>query len=375
MDTQVHRLNYPEYLLPLLRREKKVLSLTFYQLPELFQLKSDPNLDKKDKMEILENIFNEFRSRGLDVSYQEFITTNMLEDFMVDEDKELTQTQKYDLTNAWITKCLNSRISSLDQLVTIATQNTSKYTTPKHSIDSYRFNSTVELRNPEMWSQKYIPSKEEEKDEDGEDVIMSDVQIDILEEKEKESAEEEEEEEKEEENVNVIQIGNKRKRQYKKSWFKTTLIANDPRIRKNICNSKENNYWNAIAETIKPKYVHTILWRKDITDILTDFRSTCTKIDGIIAVRIDKDKARLHFKNYVLHEGRFRDILLNDKSRLLYDDLINKEKVITNIMLLEKKWKILKVINDVPSYELEWNQSKYEKRPQLDMDFTPVQWD
>ena len=372
MDTQVHRLNYPEYLLPLLRREKKVLSLTFYQLPELFQLKSDPNLDKKDKMEILKNIFNDFRSRGLDVSYQEFIAMNMLEDFMVDEDKELTQTQKYDLTNAWITKCLNSRISSLDQLVTMVTQDTLKHTTPKHSMDCYRFNSTVELRNPEMWSQKHIPSNEEEKEEDGEDVIMSDVQIDILEEKEKESAEEEEEEE---ENANVIQIGNKRKRQYKKSWFKTTLIVNDPRIRKNICNSKENNYWNAIAETIKPKYVHTILWMKDITDILTDFQSTCTKIDGIIAVRIDKDKARLHLKNYVLHEGRFRDILLNDKSRLLYDDLINKEKVITNIMLLEKKWKILKVINDVPSYELEWNQSKYEKRTQLDMDFTPVQWD
>ena len=368
MDIQVHRLNYPEYLLPLLRREKKVLSLTFYQLPELLQLRSDPNLDKKDKTEILENIFIEFQSRGLDVSFQEFVAMNMLEDYMIDEDKELSQTQKYDLTNAWVTKCLNSRISSLDQLITRTIQNTPKYTLPKQSVDSYRFNSSAELRNSEMWSQKHIPNKTEEEEED-EDVIMSDVQIDIL------KDEDAEEEEEEEENENVILIGNKRKRQYKKAWFKTTIIANDPRIRKDINNSKENNYWNAIAETIKPKYVHTILWRKDITDVLSDFKNTCKKIDGIIAVRIDQNKARLHFKNYVLHEGRFRDILLNDKSRLLYDDLINKEKVVTNIMILEKKWKILKVINEVPSYELEWIQSKYEKRTQLSMDFTPIQWD
>ena len=372
MDTQVHRLNYPEYLLPLLRREKKVLSLTFYQLPELFQLRSDPNLDKKDKMEILENIFDEFQSRGLDVSFKEFVAMNMLEDYMVDEDEELSQIQKYDLTNTWITKCLNSRISSLDQLIVGITRNIPKYTTPKQSVGSYRFSSSAELRNSEMWSQKYIPNTTEKEKEEEEDVIMSDVQIDILEEKENT---EEEEEEDDEENENVILIGNKRKRQYKKAWFKTTIIANDPKIRKDIKNSKENNYWNAIAETIKPKYVHTILWRKDITDVLCDFKDMCKKIDGIIAVRIDQNKARLHFKNFVLHEGRFRDILLNDKSRLLYDDLINKEKVLTNIMILEKKWKILKVINEVPSYELEWIQSKYEKRTQLNMDFTPIQWD
>ena len=370
MDTKVHRLNYPEYLLPLLRREKKLLSLTFYQLPELLQLKSDPNLSKKDKMEILENIFNEFKSRGLDVSYQEFIAMNMLEDLMIDDDAELSPTQKYDLTNTWITKCLNSRIASLDQMISNITQNTHIYTTPKQSLDSYCFNSTAELRNNELRSQNYIPKVENEEEViEEEDEIMSDIQIDILEEKE-------EKEEEKEEDENIIQtIGKKRKRQYKKSWFKTTIIADDPKIRKDISNSKENNYWNAIAETIKPKYVHTILWKKDITDMLSDFQFTSSKIDGIIAVRIDKVKARLHFKNFVLHEGRYRDILLNDKSRLLYNDLINEEKVTTNIMLLDKKWKILKIINETPNYELEWIQPKYEKRPQLVMNFTPIQWD
>jgi hypothetical protein len=77
----------------------------------------------------------------------------------------------------------------------------------------------------------------------------------------------------------------------------------------------------------------------------------------------------------VLHEGRYRDILLNDKSLLLYDDLINKENMTTNIVILDKKWKILKIISNAPNYELEWNQMEYAKRPQLEMDFTPVQWD
>ena len=373
MDTQVRRLNYPEYLLPLLRREKKILSLTFYQLPELMQLKSDPNIRKKDKVEILKNIFEDFKSRGLDVSYEEFVAMNVLEDFMFDEEEELTLNQKYDITNSWITKCLNSRIASLDNLVKNITQNTPQYKTPKQSLESYHFNSTQELRNRELWTEKIIPScnqENEEKDED-EDEFMSDVQINIL-----SKEEEEEEDSKEEENEeNIIQLGNKRKRQYSKNWFKTTIVSNDPKIRRNISNTKENNYWNAIAETIKPKFVHTILWRKDITNILTDFQNTSVKCDGIIAVRIDKEKARLYFKNYVLHEGRYRDILLNDKSLLPYDDLINREKVVTNIVLLEKKWKILKIICETPNLELERKESQYAKRPQLSMRFTPVQWD
>lgn len=374
MDTQVHRLNYPEYLLPLLRREKKILSLTFYQLPELMQLKSDPNIRKKDKMEILKNIFEDFKSRGLDVSYEEFIAMNVLEDFMFDEEEELTPNQKYDITNSWITKCLNSRIASLDNLVKNITQNIPQYKTPKQSLESYHFNSTQELRNRELWTEKIIPScnQENEKDED-EDEFMSDVQINIL---SKEEEEEKEEDSKEEETEgNIVQLGNKRKRQYSKNWFKTTIVSNDPKIRRNISNSKENNYWNAIAETIKPKFVHTILWRKDITNILTDFQNTSVKCDGIIAVRIDKEKARLYFKNYVLHEGRYRDILLNDKSLLPYDDLINREKVVTNIVLLEKKWKILKIICETPNLELERKESQYAKRPQISMRFTPVQWD
>jgi hypothetical protein len=371
MDTQVCRLNFPEYLLPLLRREKKILSLTFYQLPELFQLKSDPNIGRKEKQEILKNIFSEFRSRGLDVSYQEFVTMNMLDEFMVDEDEELTESQKYDMTNSWISKCLDSRIASLDQLITNAVHKTPQYTTPKQSLDGYCFDSTVEVRNREIWSQKYTPKMEEEKkeeeEEEEEDEIMSDVQINIL--KEKEDEEEELEEDK------IQTIGNKRKREYKKTWFKTTIISNDPKIRRDISNSKENNYWNAIAKSINTKYVHTILWRKDITDVLRNYDGISMKIDGIIAVRIDKEKARLKFKNYVLHEGRYRDILLNDKSLLLYDDLINKENMTTNIVILDKKWKILKIISNAPNYELEWNQMEYAKRPQLEMDFTPVQWD
>jgi hypothetical protein len=319
-------------------------------------------------MEILENIFTEFKSRGLDVSYQEFIAMNRLDEFMIEDDIELTADQKYDITNAWITRCLNSRISSLDQIISNLTNNTPQYKTPKQSVDNYYFNSTAELRNKELWTQNYIPSKGEnvEEEKDDEDEILSDVQIDIL---------KEEEEEEEEEKDEICIIGNKRKRQYKKAWFKTTIISDDPKIRRDISNQKENNYWNAIAETIKPKYVHTILWKKDITDILNDFQTTCAKVDGIIAVRIDKDKARLHFKNFVIHEGRYRDILLHNKSRLLYNGLINEEKVTANIMLLDKKWKILKVINDIPNYELERMQPKYEKRPQLEMEFTPVQWD
>jgi hypothetical protein len=323
-------------------------------------------------VEILENIFSEFKSRGLDVSYQEFIAMNMLEDFMIDEDQVLTETQKYDVTNSWITKCLNSRIASLDLLITNAVHNTLQHTTPKQSLDGYCFNSTAELRNKEIWSQKYLVSRveEEEKKEDEEDETMSDVQIDILEEKEEE---EEDVEDKLEDKIKII--GNKRKREYKKTWFKTTIISNDPKIRRDISNSKENNYWNAIAKSINTKYVHTIVWRKDVTDILRDYENISMKIDGIIAVQIDKEKARLKLKNYVLHEGRYRDILLNDKSRLLYDDLINKENMTINIMISDKKWKILKIINDTPNYELEWKQVEYAERPQLEMDFTPVQWD
>jgi len=373
MDIQVHRLNFPEYLLPLLRREKKILSLTFYQLPELLQLKSDPNISNKDKSEILKNIFIEFRSRGLDVSYQEFVTVNMLEEFMIDENVELTESQKYDVTNQWITRCLNSRIASLDQLIANIAQKTHQYTTPKQSLDGYCFNSTTELRNKELWNEKYIPrteKKEEEEEEEEEDEIMSDVQIDILEEKEEEA-----ENEENEVGNKIITIGNKRKREYKKTWFKTTIISDDPKIRRDISNSKENNYWNAIAKSISTKYVHTLIWRKDITDILKDYDNISTKIDGIIAVQIDKEKARLKFKNYVLHEGRYRDILLSDKSLLLYDDLINKVNMTVNIMISDKKWKILKIINNTPNYELEWKQTEYAKRPQLEMDFNPVQWD
>jgi len=374
MDIQVHRLNYPEYLLPLLRRETKILSLTFHQLPELMQLRSDPNLSRMDKMEILENIFSEFKSRGLDVSLQDFVTVNMLDDWMID-DEGLSPNQKQELTNSWIAKCLNSNIASLEQVITTLTQTIFINKIPTQSIGYYIFNSSHELRQRELWSQKYRPSINSNIDmneEEEEDECMSDVQIDILEEKEKEEGIEEEEEE-EEEKIQIL--GNKRKRQYKKTWFKTTVIPNDPKIRKKISNLKENNYWNAIAETIQPRWSHTILWRKDITDILQDFQMTSPKIDGIIAVCIDAEKARLHLKNYVLHVGRYRDILLHQKSLLPYNELINEEKVTTNIMILDKKWKILKVINNTPSFELEWIQQEYEKRPQLPMKFTPVQWD
>ena len=376
MDIQVHRLNYPEYLLPLLRRGNKILSLTFYQLPELLQLKSDPNLNRNDKMEILGNIFSEFKSRGLDISLQEFVTVNMLDDWMVDQ--ELSPSQKLNLTNLWITRCLDSKVTSLDQLITTLTHNNSIINAnPTQSAGYYIFNSTTELRDKELWSQRYRPSinpKINEEEEEKEDESMSDVQIDILEEREDEE-EEEEEEEKDVKTKEFQILGNKRKRQYKKTWFQTTVIPNDPKIRKKISNTKENNYWNAIAETIQPRWSHTNLWRKDITNILQDFQITSPKVDGIIAVNIDGEKARHYLKNYVLHVGRYRDILLHEKSLLPYDDLINTEKVTTNIMILDKKWKILKIINNTPSYELEWFQPEYEKRPQLTMRFTPIQWD
>jgi len=295
--------------------------------------------------------------------------------------------------NDLLAKCLNQQLGQLDQLIQMTTSKQDQIESKMISTntnDSYVFKKSKDISNynkqvnanglnplnydPDAPSkdkkikEREMQKMEMEKEEDKE--INEEISIDILVDKPVEEEEEENEEEEEE----IIKPFNKRTRQYKKERFKTELIVKDPLIRRKIKNTKEDNFWNHIAQSCcKPKNILTIAWLKQPgnLDIVEDLRYSC--IHGVIAQYIDKSLAPFATWNAETFRGTKRDLMLAKANPIDIDMLINMEQVKPQILFTDKKWKILRYYVEFEPVEIKWKSTANKPlKPIMKLDFEEI---
>ena len=384
-EFKVCRLEYPEYILPLLRRCKKVLSLQIYFQPELTRLWCSNEFTYYEKFSITKELFREFQNRGLNVSFETYCLYKG-----IDPDQPSESCMSKPKFNQVLQNCLDYQISRVQNLINMVSKGQTKLI-PKMNkgLTYYRFDSTKDLRdfnnkvinmnhqNPLHYDPIHFPEEDEE-DEFQQNMILqnpnpnqilNDTQMDENQDDEGESEEEEEE---------ITTPSMKRTREYDKfNLFDTKIVVKDKTIRKQIYNSKKNNFWNSIAkEAIKPQFMMDILWLRSINVLKDVDEIRNMKIHGIINVTIDSSLAPLTTVNARTYEGKYRDVMIANLNFINPDVLINQQKVTPDILINEKKWKILRFRVDFEPKEIIWKSYQFRSQKQLlNLDFDEINLD
>jgi hypothetical protein len=168
-----------------------------------------------------------------------------------------------------------------------------------------------------------------------------------------------------------------RKRYYQAfSLFSTQVIDTDPKVRRRIKNSKENNFWNILAENVtkKTEWIN-IIWFKDFEEIQDMKKLIHLDVHGVIAAKINKSLSLTAACNALFFDGTCRDLLLAKGIAINVDNLINQEQVHTEILIREKKWKILKFRVEEKKEKIVWRPKPRKKTTFMKCNFEPIDLD